>query len=53
MVFRAIVIVSALLAADAYFWQGKYMRMAMDTAHGFGDDFNSQIARLLRPLHWQ
>jgi hypothetical protein len=29
-----IVIVSVLLAADAYFWQGKYMRMAMDTATG-------------------
>jgi hypothetical protein len=51
MVFRAIVIVSALLAADAYLWQGKYMRTAMDTAHGFGSDFNYQVARLLRPLH--
>jgi hypothetical protein len=51
MALRVIVIVSVLLAADAYFWQGKYMRMTMDTAHGFGDHFNYQVARLLRPLH--
>jgi hypothetical protein len=51
MALRVIIIVSALLAADAYFWQGKYLRMAMDGARGFGSDFNYQVARLLRPLN--
>jgi len=50
MAFRVIVLVSALLATDAYLWHGKYMRMAMDTAQGFGNDFNYQVTRLIRPL---
>jgi hypothetical protein len=51
MVFRVVVIVIALLAADAYFWHGKYMHMIMATAYGLGSDFNYQISRLIRPLH--
>ena len=44
-------IVTALLAADAYFWHGKYLHLTMATVYGFGADFNYQISRLLRPLH--
>jgi hypothetical protein len=51
MAFRAVVIVFALLAADAYFWHGKSMRMAMEAAQGFGSDFNYQVAHHLQPLH--
>lgn len=51
MTFRAVVIVLALLAADAYFWQGRNTRMAMERAEGFASDFNYQVARLLQPLH--
>ena len=51
MIFRAAVIVIVLFAADAYFAHGKYLRMAVETAQGFGNDFNYQVARLLRLLH--
>jgi hypothetical protein len=51
MAFRVVGILSILIVADAYFWHGNLMRMTMDAAHGFGGDFNDQVARLLRPLH--
>ena len=51
MAFRVVGILANLIVADAYFWHGHLMRMTMDAAHGFGSDFNSEVARLLRPLH--
>ena len=51
MAFRVVGILSILIVADAYFWHGNLMRMTMHAANGFGSDFNSEVARLLRPLH--
>jgi hypothetical protein len=56
MAFRVIVILIALIAADAiaadaYFWRGRYMQLTINTAQHFAADFNYQLARLVQPLH--
>lgn len=48
---RIVVILTALLVADAYFWHGEHARVAMQTAENFGGNFNDQIARHLQPPH--
>jgi hypothetical protein len=47
MALRVILVVFALLAADAYFWQGRSMTPAQE----LGSDFSYQVARHLQPLH--
>jgi hypothetical protein len=56
MAFRVIVILIALIAADAiaadaYFWHGHYTQLTINGAQHFAADFDNQVARRLPSLH--
>jgi hypothetical protein len=50
MVFRIAVILIGLWILDLWVLDGKYTQMTIQTAQGFGNDFNYRVARFLRPL---
>ena len=53
MVFRIAVILIGLWILDLWVLDGKYTQMTIQTAQGFGNDFNYRVARFFGRCHSQ